>query len=76
MTSAKYIYLNIRKCYILICMYVCMQMGFRMFSARPIFSEANLNCEKHKMERFFLVSSCVVHRACFLYLWTFLTVAK
>eukprot|EP01041_Mallomonas_annulata_P001443 gene1443-2777_t len=30
------------------------QVGFRTFSARPVFSEANLNCDKHKMERFLL----------------------
>jgi hypothetical protein len=28
------------------------QVGFRTFAAKPIFSEANLNCDKHKMERF------------------------
>ena len=26
--------------------------GFRTFDARPIFSEANLNCDKNKLERF------------------------
>lgn len=26
--------------------------GFRSFEAKPIFSESNLNCDKHKMERF------------------------
>eukprot|EP00605_Chrysophyceae_sp_TOSAG23-4_P001398 GSChrysophyteH1.ASY1.ANO1.1518.1 assembled CDS len=31
--------------------------GFRSFSGRPIFSESNLNCDKHKMERF-LVEDC------------------
>jgi len=30
------------------------QAGFRTFIGRPIFSEANLNCDKHKMERFLL----------------------
>jgi pre-rRNA-processing protein TSR1 len=29
------------------------QVGFRSFSARPIYSEINLNCDKHKMDRFF-----------------------
>ena len=29
------------------------QVGFRSFTARPIFSEINLNCDKHKMHRFF-----------------------
>ena len=28
------------------------QVGFRTFLTKPIFSEANLNCDKHKMERF------------------------
>ena len=28
------------------------QVGFRTFLSKPIFSEANLNCDKHKMERF------------------------
>ena len=28
------------------------QVGFRTFFTKPIFSEANLNCDKHKMERF------------------------
>jgi pre-rRNA-processing protein TSR1 len=28
------------------------QTGFRTFEAKPIFSESNLNCDKHKMERF------------------------
>ena len=28
------------------------QTGFRSFEAKPIFSESNLNCDKHKMERF------------------------
>ena len=26
--------------------------GFRTFRANPIFSESNLNCDKHKFERF------------------------
>jgi len=30
------------------------QIGFRTFAARPVFSEANLNCDKHKFERFWL----------------------
>ena len=30
--------------------------GFRTFSCNPIFSESNLNCDKHKLERFLLVS--------------------
>ena len=29
------------------------QVGFRSFTGRPIFSEINLNCDKHKVERFF-----------------------
>ena len=29
------------------------QVGFRTFTGRPIYSEINLNCDKHKMERFF-----------------------
>eukprot|EP01035_Chromulina_nebulosa_P053629 gene53629-73344_t len=38
-------------------------MGFRSFLTRPIFSEANLNCDKHKFSRFlqhdtFSVGSC------------------
>lgn len=28
------------------------QVGFRRFPARPIFSELNLNCDKHKFDRF------------------------
>ena len=28
------------------------QVGFRSWQARPIFSENNLNCDKHKFERF------------------------
>ena len=28
------------------------QTGFRSFEAKPIFSESNLNCDKHRMERF------------------------
>jgi len=37
--------------------------GFRTFKARPVFSESNLNCDKHKFERFlhphrFAVASC------------------
>ena len=31
------------------------QVGFRSFHAKPIFSEANLNCDKHKSERFLRV---------------------
>lgn len=39
------------------------QVGFRSFKTKPIFSEANLNCDKHKYERFlrhgqFTVASC------------------
>jgi len=34
--------------------------GFRTFSCNPIFSEANLNCDKHKLERFLLVSNTFV----------------
>jgi len=39
------------------------QTGFRSFLARPLFSEANLNCDKHKFSRFlqngsFSVASC------------------
>eukprot|EP01038_Epipyxis_sp_PR26KG_P006017 gene6017-8287_t len=39
------------------------QVGFREFYARPIFSESNLNCDKHKFERFlqpdrFAMASC------------------
>jgi pre-rRNA-processing protein TSR1 len=39
------------------------QVGFRSFLTRPIFSESNLNCDKHKFERFlqsdrFSVASC------------------
>lgn len=30
------------------------QAGFRSFSCNPIFSESNLNCDKHKLERFLL----------------------
>ena len=30
-----------------------MYTGFRTFDAKPIYSESNLNCDKHKMERFF-----------------------
>ena len=29
--------------------------GFRSFACNPIFSESNLNCDKHKLERFLLV---------------------
>lgn len=28
------------------------QTGFRAFECKPIFSESNLNCDKHKMERY------------------------
>lgn len=28
--------------------------GFRSFLARPVYSESNLNCDKHKFERFLL----------------------
>ena len=28
------------------------QTGFRSFEAKPIYSESNLNCDKHRMERF------------------------
>ncbi len=28
------------------------QTGFRSFECKPIFSESNLNCDKHKMDRF------------------------
>lgn len=28
------------------------QCGFRRWAARPVFSQANLNCDKHKYERF------------------------
>jgi hypothetical protein len=31
------------------------QTAFREFRGKPIYSEANLNCDKHKMERFFKV---------------------
>jgi pre-rRNA-processing protein TSR1 len=30
------------------------QTGFRSFKAKPIYSESNLNCDKHKLERFLL----------------------
>mmetsp|Transcript_15065 Transcript_15065/g.25107 ORF Transcript_15065/g.25107 Transcript_15065/m.25107 type:complete len:780 (-) Transcript_15065:312-2651(-) len=38
-------------------------MGFRSFVAKPIFSESNLNCDKHRFERFlqadrFCMASC------------------
>jgi len=38
-------------------------VGFRSFQTKPIFSESNLNCDKHKSERFllpgkFTVASC------------------
>jgi hypothetical protein len=33
------------------------QAGFRSFMTKPVFSESNLNCDKHKFERFLLVSS-------------------
>jgi pre-rRNA-processing protein TSR1 len=29
-----------------------LQLGFRMFATKPVFSEANLHLDKHKMERF------------------------
>jgi pre-rRNA-processing protein TSR1 len=32
------------------------QTPFRQFEGKAIFSESNLNCDKHKMERFFKVS--------------------
>jgi pre-rRNA-processing protein TSR1 len=32
------------------------QTAFREFRAKPIYSESNLNCDKHKMERFLKVS--------------------
>ena len=31
------------------------QVGFRTFKARPVFSEANLNSDKHKFERFWRI---------------------
>ncbi len=33
------------------------QVGFRSFFTKPIFSESNLNCDKHRAERFLMVSS-------------------
>lgn len=30
------------------------QAGFRSFKAKPIYSESNLNCDKHKLERYLL----------------------
>lgn len=33
------------------------QVGFRRFIAKPVFSEANLNCDKHKFERYLQVNS-------------------
>lgn len=30
------------------------QTGFRTFPVKPIYSEANLNCDKNKLERFLL----------------------
>jgi hypothetical protein len=32
-----------------------LQTGFRSFMTKPVFSESNLNCDKHKFERFLLV---------------------
>ena len=53
-----------------------LQIGFRTFPARPIFSEANLNCEKHKFERFWLVSalslSLFMHVFFFFFFFLFL----
>lgn len=34
-----------------------LQLGFRMFATKAIFSEANLHLDKHKMERFLQMGS-------------------
>jgi len=36
-------------------LHTCIKVGFRSFLTRPIFSESNLNCDKHKFERFLQV---------------------
>jgi pre-rRNA-processing protein TSR1 len=36
------------------------QTPFRQFEGKTIFSESNLNCDKHKMERFFKVSFLLI----------------
>lgn len=38
--------------------------GFRSFACNPIFSESNLNCDKHKLERFLLVG--IITHSCSL----------
>jgi hypothetical protein len=35
-------------------------VGFRSFFAKPVYSESNLNCDKHKFERFLLVRTVAI----------------